>query len=928
MQISVLLDRSRPEALTTQMVDQIREAIRCARIGPGTRLPSSRRLSEQLAISRNTVVRAYDLLLMEGIVESRPASGIYVAEQLPGKSAPMQALSDPRENLLRPRMPMPLRQARALSSPHAPGNRLLYDFFPGRPSAELFPLKTWRRLLQNNLSHGGGTGLTQYGDPSGFPALRTAIANHLAVARGIVADPSRVVIISGVQEGLALAARMYLARGALSVIEDPCYQGAALVFEAAGAEVASVAVDQDGLIPDYLPQRTASLLYTTPSHQYPTGATLSSERRTAVIDWARRYGCYVIEDDYDCDIRYQGSHLPPLAALAPDCTIYVGTFSKSLGAGLRLGYMVVPEHIAEAVCNEKRLLNSGNPWLEQATLADFMHSGSYATHLLRVRSHYKENRDCLVAALRRNFGDVLVDGDIGGLHVLWHLPPGVPDAVTVEALALRARVGVYSLASARVHFRRQNALTSRAIILGYAALSLKQIEKGIARLSDAVDDAIDDPATDMTALFSDQFALPRAISPAKRNLAPRLRQQPALRNPSPNRAFSVKLIARQGSAPMPVLKNIYRYPIKGLSAQQLTRIDIEAKKPFPHDRIFALVRPGAPFDTSEPKWGKKGLFVMLMLEEALAQVRTTLDVETLQLTITRDNHRLIVADLNDEAARGKVEEIFWQLVPAFRSAPTLVRSPDGHFMDKPDNVISLINLATVRSLEEKWGIKIDPLRFRANLYIDGARPWEEFDWVGGDIRIGGVLFRVDRRNGRCGATNVNPETGRRDLDLPGSLRASFGHKELGIYLIAREGGRLAVGDQVATPRAVESAHTWVPVAAKPLTSHQRFICGGCYSSMSPPQDCLSNRSPPARRSLTSRHTGVVRIAERKRQRSGPTLSQITTKALAKGRPCSVRASADESANSCPDGGPRIIFRETLCPEVKSVPVFFDHAPGI
>jgi len=847
MQISVLLDRSRPESLTTQMVDQIREAIRCARIGPGTRLPSSRRLSEQLAISRNTVVRAYDLLLMEGIVESRPASGIYVAEQLPGKSAPMQALSDPRENFLQPRMPMPLRQARALSSPHAPGNRLLYDFFPGRPSAELFPLKTWRRLLQNNLSHGGGTGLTQYGDPSGFPALRTAIANHLAVARGIVADPSRVVIISGVQEGLALAARMYLARGALSVIEDPCYQGAALVFEAAGAEVASVAVDQDGLIPDYLPQRTASLLYTTPSHQYPTGATLSSERRTAVIDWARRYGCYVIEDDYDCDIRYQGSHLPPLAALAPDCTIYIGTFSKSLGAGLRLGYMVVPEHIAEAVCNEKRLLNSGNPWLEQATLADFMHSGSYATHLLRVRSHYKENRDCLVAALRRNFGDVLVDGDIGGLHVLWHLPPGVPDAVTVEALALRARVGVYSLASARVHFRRQNALTSRAIILGYAALSLKQIEKGIARLSDAVDDAIDDPATDMTALFSDQFALPRAISPAKRNLAPRLRQQPALRNPSPNRAFSVKLIARQGSAPMPVLKNIYRYPIKGLSAQQLTRIDIEAKKPFPHDRIFALVRPGAPFDTSEPKWGKKGLFVMLMLEEALAQVRTTLDVETLQLTITRDNHRLIVADLNDEAARGKVEEIFWQLVPAFRSAPTLVRSPDGHFMDKPDNVISLINLATVRSLEEKWGIKIDPLRFRANLYIDGARPWEEFDWVGGDIRIGGVLFRVDRRNGRCGATNVNPETGRRDLDLPGSLRASFWHKELGIYLIAREGGRLAVGDQLATPGAVESAHTWLPVAAKPLTSHQRFICGGCYFIYEPssglPEQSIASGTP-------------------------------------------------------------------------------------
>jgi GntR family transcriptional regulator/MocR family aminotransferase len=827
MQISVLLDRSRPESLTTQMVDQIREAIRCARIAPGTRLPSSRRLSEQLAISRNTVVRAYDLLLMEGIVESRPASGIYVAEPLPSQSAPLRPTSDIGDRMVRTRMPMPLRYARAHNSPRVNHSRLLYDFFPGRPGADMFPLKTWRRLLQGNLSHGGAAGLTQYGEPAGLPALRTAIANHLAVARGIVADPSRIVIVSGIQEALTLAARLYLARGALSAVEDPCYRGAALAFEAAGAEVASVAVDQDGLVPDDLPQRTASLLYTTPSHQYPTGATLSATRRREVIDWARRHGCYIIEDDYDCDIRYQGSHLPPLAALAPDCTIYAGTFSKSLGAGLRLGYMVVPEHIAAAVCAEKSLLNNGNPWLEQATLADFMHNGSYATHLLRVRSHYKDNRDCLVAALRRSFGEVVVDGLAGGLHVLWHLPPGIPDAVTVEALARDARVGVYSLSSARVHFQRRTALTGRAIILGYAALSQKQIEKGIARLSDAIDDAIDDPATDMTALFSDQFAPRLAAAAPNTHLAPRLRRQPALRYQPLHRAFSHQIIVRQGGDPMPVLKNIYRYPIKGLSAQPLLSVELQAKKPLPHDRVFALVRPGAPFDTSQPRWGKKGLFVMLMLEEALARVRTTLEVETSRLTITQGNRQLIVADLDDEAARAKVEEIFWQLVPALRSAPTLVRSRDGHFMDKPDNVISLINLATLRSLEAQWGVKIDPLRFRANLYIDGARPWEEFDWVGSDIRIGDGLFRVDRRNGRCGATNVDPETGRRDLDIPGSLRAAFGHKELGIYLVARENAKLSIGDPLVTPAPAGTASVARAPAIRPA-SRQMFMCGGCY----------------------------------------------------------------------------------------------------
>jgi GntR family transcriptional regulator / MocR family aminotransferase len=830
MQLSVLLDRSRPESLATQMADQIREAIRCARLAPGTRLPSSRRLSEQLEISRNTAVRAYDELLLEGIIEARPASGIYVVEQpaFNSTSPPLTAESGPQPP--QTRMPLPLRKIRVDNSPPAVRSRLLFDFFPGRPSAGLFPLKTWRRLLQANLTHGGAAGLTQYGDPAGLPALRTAIANHLAASRGIVADPNRIVVVSGTQEGLNIAARLFLARGCLGVVEDPCYRGAVSAFEATGAEIVSVAVDHDGLVTGELPRLTASLLYLTPSHQYPTGATLSQQRRVDAIAWARRYGCYIVEDDYDCDIRYEGSHLLPIAAQAPDCTIYLGTFSKSLGGGLRLGFMVVPEQIADAVRAEKALLNQGNPWLEQATLADLMRTGSYAAHLLRVRSHYKESRDSLMATLRGHFGDVWLEGDKGGLHVLWHLPPGVPDAATVEALAQRVRLGVYSFASARVHFQRRTHLTSRAIVLGYAALSKKQIEKGIARLSDVIDDAIDDPATDMMAFFADQFAKPTAPAsrlPASKMLAPRFRQQPALRALAPRRAVSARPILRQGAVPMPVLKNIYRYPIKGLSAQPLTRVDLEARRPLPFDRIFAMVRPGAPFDTSEPKWGKKGLFVMLMLEEALARVRTTLDVDTMQLTIVQDNHQLLSADLRDEAARSKVEEFFWQLVPSFRSAPTLVRSRDGHFMDKPDNVISLINLATVRSLEQQWGYKIDPLRFRANFYIDGADPWEEFEWVGSDIRIGDTLFRVDRRNGRCGATNVNPETGRRDLDLPSSLRAAFGHKDVGIYLIARESGRITVGDPVAPPRSAAVDNATRPLAAIPH-GRQLFMCGGCY----------------------------------------------------------------------------------------------------
>jgi GntR family transcriptional regulator/MocR family aminotransferase len=287
--------------------------------------------------------------------------------------------------------------------------------------------------------------------------------------------------------------------------------------------------------------------------------------------------------------------------------------------------------------------------------------------------------------------------------------------------------------------------------------------------------------------------------------------------------------ARQTGNAMISVSKMYRYPIKGLSAQPLSSVVLETDKPFPQDRIFALVRPGAPIDRNDPKWAKKGLFVMLMLEENLARVNTSLDVDSLLLKVTQHNQQVMAAQLADETDRAKVENFFWQLLPTLRAPPVLVRSAGGHFMDKPDNVISLINLATVRSLEQQWGIEIDPLRFRANVYIDGAKPWEEFDWVGGEIKIGGAVFAVDRKNGRCGATNVNPTTGRRDLDIPGSLRAAFGHKNLGVYLVVRDAGEIAVGDSVFAPRSAPASAVAVAATAPQVNSTQRrFMCRGCY----------------------------------------------------------------------------------------------------
>ena len=602
-------------------------------------------------------------------------------------------------------------------------------------------MKTWRRLLQQALSHGGAAGLAHYADPAGSSALRSAVAAHLAATRGVVVDPSCIVIVNGIQEAINIAARLFLGPGATALVETPCYQGAAFAFEATGARLVGAPVDEEGLRVDELPDEPAGLLYLTPSHQYPTGYVLSLERRERLVAWARRNGCYILEDDYDGDFRYEGSPSPAIAALAPDCALYLGTFSKSLGAGLRLGYIAAPPQIADAMRTAKALLNNGNSWLDQAALAEMMRGGGFRAHLTRLRTHYRESRDSLVESLRRHFGEVEVSGAEAGLHVFWRLPAGVPDADALEALARRARVGVYSLASGGAFETRPSLLAQRALILGYAAMTPRQIEQGVARLSDAVDEAVDKRQIDVDELVArptpPHYAPPKLGGPV--HLASKFRRRPALRDRARHRAGSQLPHAREANVFMPIVKALYRYPIKGLSPQAMTRVDLEAGGAVPLDRVFAFARPGAPIDPAEPKWAKKSLFLMLMLDDGLAELKTHLDPETRRLTVMQGNAQLLAADLDDERDWPAIEAFFHARVPALREPPRLVRSRGGHFMDKPENLVSLINLATLRSLEEQWGYEIDPLRFRANVYIDGAEAL-------GRVRLG-RLRHPPRRSG-------------------------------------------------------------------------------------------------------------------------------------------------------------------------------------
>ena len=276
---------------------------------------------------------------------------------------------------------------------------------------------------------------------------------------------------------------------------------------------------------------------------------------------------------------------------------------------------------------------------------------------------------------------------------------------------------------------------------------------------------------------------------------------------------------------MPILSGLYRFPVKGLSPQSMSRVTVAAGQPFPMDRIFALARPDTSINKKNPIWAKKSKFIMLMADQQLAEIQTEINLDTLEMNIRKNNELLLKLNLGDQSGQIALENFIQNLIPSLNESPSFIQSVDGHFMDKPGNLISLINLETLRMIEKKWDINIDPLRFRANIYIDNAEPWSEFNWVGKDIFVGSGVFYVDSRNGRCGATNVNPKNGRRDLNIPGSLRRTFGHKDLGVYLVAKSNACLAIGDYVNVPD--------MPIIETAQQSFQEpslnsFICKGCY----------------------------------------------------------------------------------------------------
>ncbi|SMF48602.1 GntR family transcriptional regulator / MocR family aminotransferase [Tistlia consotensis] len=478
------LDSAAGRPLQEQVAAQLSEQIASGRLRPGERLPPTRVLARELGLSRNTVALAYDRLMAEGYIEGRRGAGTFVCDSLPEQSLRAE---DPQGSPAEAaRVPPPRfhgRQHVLVHRQEAP-----IDFWVQRADPRLFPLKTWRRLVAECLARpGAGANLTEYSEPAGLLTLRQAIADEVAASRGIAVEPEQVFVVAGAQLALNLVTRLYLRGGETVVVEDPCNQGAGYLFEALDCRLLPVPLDAEGLRTDLLPEAAGALLYTTPSHQYPLGTTLSLDRRRVLLDWAERNGALIIEDDYDSHFVYEGPPEPSLKALRGDLVVHLGTFSKSLGAGIRMGYAIVPPALVDKTTAAKALLDNGPPWLEQAALARFLAEGGYRRHVRRLRQTCLDRRDALLAALERHFGRVALTGTRCGTHVVWHLPEDFPEATAVARAARARQVGVYTLESGGGHEYGTAGIGRRALMIGFAAVDERQIDRGIALLAAAID---------------------------------------------------------------------------------------------------------------------------------------------------------------------------------------------------------------------------------------------------------------------------------------------------------------------------------------------------------------------------------------------------------------------------------------------------------
>ena len=462
-------------SLHKQLVERLQQAILSGRLPADTRLSSSRTLATELGVSRNTVVLAYEHLAAEGYI---------IADQQGTKVASLSAQSA-RIRSVKKAQTTPVTLAKRwhnLADSKPTSDIKQASLTPGIPALDHFPIAAWRRSLERTTKQLHRQSLLSH-EPLGVPALKQSIANHLHIARGVKCEPNQIVITAGAQQALDLCLALITNPEETVWIEDPCYFGAKSALNIRGLTVVSIPVDKEGIDAVNATQATHThppkLIFTTPAHQYPTGAVLSVTRRLALIEYAQKIGAWIIEDDYDGDFRHFGSPIASMQGLIEDApVIYIGSFSKTLFPALRIGFMVLPKNLMnQASPILETMLSSGNQ-LQQLALADFMTSGEFGRHLGRMRRVYRERQKVLKAALVQYFPHDWILGGSAGMHLTLMLPADLNDKSIAET-ANRQGIGVTALST----YYSNTPAKRYGLVIGYGNTDKEKIIQSIATLA-------------------------------------------------------------------------------------------------------------------------------------------------------------------------------------------------------------------------------------------------------------------------------------------------------------------------------------------------------------------------------------------------------------------------------------------------------------
>jgi len=451
------IDRQANSPMFRQVFNSLQEAILSGELPADYKLPSTRELASQLHVSRNVILEAYELLLAEGYITGRSGAGTYVAKGacLLGftKAEPLQLPSSPAKQMNEPEIDF-------------------ISFRTGLPALNLFPMKKWGSILQSVCTESSIAELG-YGDPSGDLELRRLLAKQLWISRGVVSKPEQIIITNGAVQALQLIVKLLLNSHDEVLVEDPSNVDLKTILTSTGAELHCVPVDDSGLLTHRLPLNLRpKCIYVTPSHQFPLGGILPIQRRIELVEYARRNGSYILEDDYDSEFRYDGAPVHSLQSLCPEQVVYIGTFSKIMFPSLRIGYMIVPEPLIKRCRQLKRLSDYQTPIIEQLALTRFMNSGSLSAHILKMKKLYKRRRELLLDALNDHIDmPYQICGRAAGLHLVAQVDAQLPEDLMnrLEAESVFAVL-----------------LPNKRLLLGYGHLDDHQIYEGVRRIAKAL----------------------------------------------------------------------------------------------------------------------------------------------------------------------------------------------------------------------------------------------------------------------------------------------------------------------------------------------------------------------------------------------------------------------------------------------------------